>query len=71
MKLSMAEKIRLLLQHRDMPIKELSNKSGTTNQNMANKLKRNNFSMRELEEIATVLDCEFEASFIDKNGDCI
>ncbi|MBM7562706.1 DNA-binding Xre family transcriptional regulator [Fusibacter tunisiensis] len=52
-----------------MTIVELSRRLGTTNQNMANKLKRDNFSVKELENIAKALDCEFEGYFVDKNGD--
>jgi len=35
---------------------------------MANKLRRDNFSMKELEAIAEVLDYEFVASFIEKGS---
>jgi hypothetical protein len=38
---------------------------------MANKFKRDNFSMNELEAIAKALDCEFEGYFVEKNGDKI
>jgi transcriptional regulator with XRE-family HTH domain len=71
MKLTMGEKIRILLKRKNVTILELSKRLETTNQNMANKLKRDNFSMNELEEIAEALDCEFEGYFIDKNGDKI
>lgn len=54
-----------------MTIVELSKRLGTTNQNMANKLKRDNFSMKELEVIAEALDCKFEGYFVDENGDKI
>ncbi len=54
-----------------MTIKDLSNRLGTSNQNMANKLKRDNFSMKDLDEIAEALDCEFKSSFIDKDDHCI
>lgn len=52
-----------------MTIKKLSTLLETSNQNMANKLRRDNFSIKELEAIAEVLDCEFDASFIEKNDD--
>ncbi len=68
MKLSMAEKIRALLKEKNMTIKELSTRLCTSNQNMANKLRRDNFSMKELETIAEVLDYEFVASFIEKGS---
>ena len=67
----MAEKIRILLRRKNITIIELSNRLGTTNQNLANKFKRDNFSMKELDEIAEALDCEFEGYFIDKDGEKI
>lgn len=71
MKLTMGEKLRILLKRKNVTIIELSQRLGTTNQNMANKFKRDNFSMKELEAIADALDCEFEGYFIDKNGERI
>ncbi len=71
MKLTMGEKIRILLKRKHVTILELSKRLKTTNQNMANKLKRDNFSMNELEEIAKALDCEFEGIFVDKDGEKI
>ncbi|VDN47336.1 Transcriptional regulator [Petrocella atlantisensis] len=69
MKKSMSEQIRLLLKRKNMTIKKLSTLLETSNQNMANKLRRDNFSMKELEAIADALDCEIYASFIEKNID--
>ena len=71
MNLSMGEKIRILLRRKNVTIVELSNRIGTTNQNLANKFKRDNFSIKELDEIAKALDCEFEGFFIDKDGEKI
>jgi transcriptional regulator with XRE-family HTH domain len=71
MKLTMGEKIRILLKRKNVTIVELSKRLKTTNQNMANKFKRDNFSVNELEAIAKALDCEFEGFFVDKNGDKI
>lgn len=68
MKLSIEEKIRILLRRKNVTIVELSTRLGTTNQNLANKFKRDNFSMKELEEIAEALDCEFEGFFVEKDG---
>lgn len=64
MKLSMSKKIRELLKDENVTIKELSTKIGRTNQNMANKLKRDNFSINELLEIAEALDCTLDVKFI-------
>lgn len=67
MKLSMSKKIRELLRDKNMTIKELSTKIGRTNQNMANKLKRDNFSVNELIEIATALECTLDINFIQND----
>ena len=67
MKLSMSKKIRELLKDKNMTIKELSTKIGRTNQNMANKLKRDNFSVNELIEISDALECTLDINFIQKN----
>ena len=71
MKLTMGEKIRILLKRKNITIIELGRRLGTSNQNLANKFKRDNFSTKELEEIANALDCDFEGCFIEKNGDKI
>lgn len=71
MKLTMGEKIRILLKRKNVTIVELSRRLGTSNQNLANKFKRDNFSTRELEEIAEALGCEFEGYFVDEDGDRI
>lgn len=71
MKLSMGEKIRILLRRKNVTIAELSTRLGTTNQNLSNKFKRDNFSMKELDEIAKVLDCELEGCFVEKDGERI
>ncbi|MBF4695091.1 helix-turn-helix domain-containing protein [Fusibacter ferrireducens] len=71
MKLTMGEKLRILLKRKNVTIVELSRRLGTTNQNMANKLKRDNFSVKELEDIAVALGCKFEGFFVEDNGDKI
>ena len=61
--LSAAEKIRILLKRRNMSIKQLADILGVTSQNVCNKLSRNNFSEKELIEIAAALDCTYNAVF--------
>jgi len=63
--------LRILLKRKNVTITELSNRLETSNQNMANKHKRDNFSTNELNEIAEVLNCEFEGFFVDKEGNRI
>ena len=64
MNMSMALKIRTILLERNIKIKDLAEKLGTSGNNMSNKLRKDNFTEKELRDIAEALDCDFEASFI-------
>lgn len=58
-----SEKIRILLIKRNMGITDLAKRLDCTASNITNKLKRDNFSEKELTAIAQVLDCKFEGHF--------
>ncbi len=64
MSLSMGEKIRILLRRKKTTIANLAEKLGTSRQNLTNKLNRDNFTEKELHEIAKALECQFEGFFI-------
>lgn len=59
----MAEKIRIVLLKRKKSIKDLTNIIGGTPQNLSGKLKRDNFSEKELRVIAEALDCDVDIVF--------
>lgn len=61
--MGMALKIRTILLERHMTIKELSEKLGHNGANLYNKLKRDNFTEKELRAIADALDCDFDGVF--------
>lgn len=61
--MAMTEKIKITLIKRNMTVVDLSKKLGCSSTNIYNKLKRDNFSEKELNEIAEVLDCEFVGGF--------
>lgn len=61
--MSMAIKIRNILWERKITIKELAEKIGTNGNNLSNKLSRDNFSEKELREIAEALDCDYDGVF--------
>ncbi len=61
----MTENIKIAMLKRKMNIKELAEKLGTTGNNMTNKFKRDNFSERELTQIAKVLNCKLDIALID------
>ncbi|MGI5873607.1 MAG: helix-turn-helix transcriptional regulator [Bacillota bacterium] len=64
MPLTTGEKIRVLLNRRNMTLAQLAEKTGQSRQNISNKLKRDNFSEKEIMAIAEALNCTFHASFI-------
>ncbi len=61
----MTENIKIVMLKRKMNIKELAGKLGTTGNNMTNKFKRDNFSEKELIEIAEALNCKLDIALID------
>lgn len=60
----MSEKIRLVLAKKNKSKAWLADQLGWSTSNLYNKFKRDNFSERELIEIARVLNCTFEANFV-------
>lgn len=60
-----AEKIRILLVKRgNIPEAELARRIKTTPQNLNSKMKRDNFTEKDLQKIAKALNCSYEAKFI-------
>ena len=59
----MTENIKIAMIKRKINTKQLAEKLNTTGNNMTNKFKRDNFSEKELMQIASVLDCTYHASF--------
>ncbi|MEG2679382.1 MAG: helix-turn-helix transcriptional regulator [Oscillospiraceae bacterium] len=58
-----SEKIKIILGRRALTLSDLAEKIGSSRQNLSNKFTRNNFSEKELREIATALGCDFDAVF--------
>lgn len=63
MPITMGEKIKIILGRRNMTISELATMLNQSRQNFTNKLLRDNFSEKELHEIAEKLDCDFIGTF--------
>ena len=62
--MSMSERIRILLVKRsNISESELARRLGISPQNLHNKMKRDNFTEKDLMDIADVLDCDYQASF--------
>ena len=64
--MAMTEKIKIALIKKGMSVKDLAARLGCTSQNISGKFKRDNFSEKELQEIADTMGCEFRGLFIDK-----
>ena len=60
----MSEKIRLVLAKKNKSKAWLAAQLNWSTSNLYNKFKRDNFSEKELLEIARVLNCTFEANFV-------
>lgn len=72
MQLKTSEKIKVILGRRELSISDLAQKLGTSRQNLTNKFARDNFSEKELHDIATALDCKFDALFtLNDTGEMI
>ena len=65
--MDIAKVINKLLVDKDLNTVDLSKKLGCGTANLYNKYKRNNFSVKELEEIANALNCNLKIEFIDKD----
>lgn len=65
--MGMAEKIRILLIKRgNISEAELARRLNKSPQSFNASMKRDNFTEKDLHEIAKVLDCEYKATFIIK-----
>lgn len=60
----MSEKIRVVLAKKNLSKAWLAGQLDWSTSNLYNKMKRDNWSEKELQEIARVLDCSFEANFV-------
>lgn len=65
----MSEKIRLVLAKRNKSKAWLAKQLNCSTSNLYNKLKRDNFSEKELIEIAEALDCTYQAYFSLNDSD--
>ena len=71
MKLSVSEKIRLILSRKGMTVGALAEATGQTRQNLSNKLSRSNFTEKDIEEIAEALGWDAEITFTFPDGTVI
>lgn len=66
--MDIATEVRVMLARENKNISWLSKELNTSQQNLSNKMKRNNFSVNEMEEIAKALGYELKIEFIKKEN---
>lgn len=64
MALTLGEKIKIILKRRNMTLGDLAIKTRQSRQNLSNKMSRDNFSEKEMYEIADALGCTFKTQLI-------
>ncbi len=67
--MTISEQIKVLCVRSDISVAELARRLGTTPQNLSGKMKRESFTIAELEEIAQAVNGSFERSFVLENGE--
>lgn len=58
--------IKMILAYKDLNISSLADRLNTSRPNISQKFQRDNFSEKELTEIANVLNCDLKITFIDR-----
>lgn len=72
MQLTASEKIRIILKRRNLTITALAAKIGTSRQNLNDKLARDNFTEKDIQQIAAALNCSCETIFtLNDTGDIV
>lgn len=69
--MTVAEQIKVLCVRSNISVSDLARRIGTTPQNFNAKLKRESFTVADLEQIADVTNCSFERKFVLNNGEAI
>ena len=67
--MTISEQIKVLCVRSDISVAELARRIGTTPQNFSGKMKRESFTIAELEDIAGAVNNSFERKFVLKNGE--
>lgn len=67
--MTISEQIKVLCVRSNISVAELARRVGTTPQNFNSKMKRESFTVSDLEYIAEIVGCSFERYFILPDGD--
>ncbi len=69
--MTISEQIKILCVRNDISVAELARRLGTSPQNFNGKMKRESFTVVDMERIAQVTGATFRREFVLKNGDTI
>ena len=65
MDISASEKIRIIAKRKGKTMGEIADLTEQSRQNLSNKMKRDNFTIAEINKIASALRCSVEVCFTD------
>ena len=65
MEITAGEKIRLLAKRKGKSMGDIADLTEQSRQNLSNKMKRDNFTVAELQKIAAALGCSVNITFVD------
>ena len=66
-KMNLTEKLKIAMLKQGITQTELASRTGQTQNNLANKLKANNFKLSEYEKLVTACGCKLEINIIMPN----
>lgn len=69
--MTLSEQIKVLCVRNDISVAELARRLGTTPQNFNGKMKRESFTVVDMERIAQVTGTTFRREFVLENGETI
>ena len=69
MAMTAGEKIKIIMNRKNISMGRMADETGQTRQNLSNKMKRDNFSEQELIKMAAVMGCTVEIRFINADGE--
>jgi len=69
--ISLSEQIKILCVRSNISSAELARRMGQSPQNFSAKLKRESFTISELEKMAEAVDAKFERNFVLHNGETV
>lgn len=71
MEMTASEKIRTLAKRQKKSLGDIAAELNQSRQNFSNKMSRDNFTVKELEQIAAALGCELRVQFVSKDSGVI